>query len=190
MRLAAAPDHAAPPARSVHRQTRGRAPHRSARSPWRPPQAGPSEPSATHAKSPAPTARQAMSPTAPRQPGLPARRFPAPPWSVLRQTAAPRRCARRSPRRFRGQHSIAGQLLHHRLAGAFAEPIERQTRDVRATTPGRLEFGTKGDRQQHRQTRAPGRPSDPAIRARSGRSSGVFEYHQHRPAAALRLRAG
>ena len=39
-----------------------------------------------------------------------------------------------------GERRIAGQLVHQRLAIAFAEPIERQIHDVGATTPRRLEY--------------------------------------------------
>ena len=37
------------------------------------------------------------------------------------------------------------------------EPIERQHRDLRLAGPGRLELGTEGDDQQHRQTAASAR---------------------------------
>jgi hypothetical protein len=46
--------------------------------------------------------------------------------------------------------ALPASFLHERLAVAFAEPIERQTHDVGAATPGRLKFRTKGDHQQHR----------------------------------------
>ena len=84
-----------------------------------------------------------------------------------------------------GERGIAGQLLHQRLAVAFAEPIERQTRDVGAAAPGRLEFGTKGDHQQHRQLP---HPVDGQIQELArGRIDpvGVLEYHQHRPVPRL-----
>ncbi len=85
----------------------------------------------------------------------------------------------------RGERGIAGQLLHQRLAVAFAEPIERQTRDVGAAAPGRLKFGAKGDRQQHRQMP---HPVDGQIQQFArGRVDpvGVLEHHQHRPAPRL-----
>ena len=84
-----------------------------------------------------------------------------------------------------GERGIAGQSLHQRLAVAFAEPIERQARDVGAAAPGRLEFGTKGDRQQHRQTP---HPVDGQIQQLArGRIDpvGVLEHHQHRPVPRL-----
>ena len=96
-----ASQHAAPPARSVHRRTRGRAPRRSAQPPWRPARADRGAPSARHARSPGPTARQASSSPSPRRPGRRGRRFRAPPWSAPRRTAARRRRARRSRRRSR-----------------------------------------------------------------------------------------
>jgi len=34
--------------------------------------------------------------------------------------------------------------LHQHLAVAFAQPIERETRDMGAAAPGGLEFGAKG----------------------------------------------
>ena len=49
------------------------------------------------------------------------------------------------------ERRIACQLVHQRLAVAFAEPIERHIHDVGGTTPRRLEFGAKGDHHQHRQ---------------------------------------
>ena len=52
---------------------------------------------------------------------------------------------------FGREPGIAGQLVHQRLALAFAEPVERHTRDVGAPGPGRLEFQAKRNRQQYRQ---------------------------------------
>ena len=84
-----------------------------------------------------------------------------------------------------GERDIAGQSLHQRLAVAFAEPIERQTRDLGAAAPGRLKLGTKGDRQQHRQMP---HPVDGQIQELArGRVDpvGVLEDHQHRPVPRL-----
>jgi hypothetical protein len=70
-------------------------------------------------------------------------------------------------------------------AVAFAEPIERQTRDVGAPGPRRLKFGTKGDRQQHRQMPHPvdGQVQQ-FVRGRVD-PMGVLEHHQHRSAPRL-----
>ena len=70
--------------------------------------------------------------------------------------------------------------MHQRLAIAFAQTTERQIRDVRATTPRRLEYRAKGDRQQHRQMP---HPVDGQIQQFArGRVDplGVLEHHQHR----------
>ena len=80
--------------------------------------------------------------------------------------------------------------MHQRLAVAFAEPIERQARDVGTSTPGRLEFGAEGDRQQHRQMQ---QPVDGQIQQFArGRIDpvGVLEHHQHRPLPQLGFELG
>ena len=81
-----------------------------------------------------------------------------------------------------GQARITGQSLHQSLTLAFAEPIKRQARNVSATRPGRLEFGTKRDCQQHRQT---AHPVDGQIQQFArGRVDpvSILKHHQHRPA--------
>ena len=173
MQLAAPSQDAAPPARSVRRQTRGRAPRRSARSPWPPVRADRAAPSARHARSPAPTARQAMLVAS-----TPATRsslrgaFQHRLGQLLDKERHPVGALDDLGDDLGGERGIAGQLLHQRLAVAFAEPIERQARDVGAAAPGRLKFGAKGDRRAAPAAAEPGRGQIRATRARSGRSSG------------------
>ena len=91
---------------------------------------------------------------------------------------------------FRRKSRVARQSSHHRLAVAFAETIEHHTADMGLAAPGRMEFGTEGNQQQHGQLPD---PVDGQIQQFSRRRIdpvNVLEHHQYRRAFAPQPRAG
>ena len=186
MRLAAPSQDAAPPARSVHRRTRGRAPRRFARSPWR---AGPSR--SRRAISEACNVAGTDSAASDVVASTAATRSPC---AALSSTALVSSSTNSGTPSVRSTISATISAVSAALPASFctsASPSRSPSRlsaklvTWELTAPGRLKFGTKGDHQQHRQ---PPHPVDGQIQQLArGRVDpvGVLEHHQHRPAPRL-----